>query len=293
VTTTEPQEPRPPAAGSRGAAVVTGAGRGLGLAIATALHKAGYEVLLTDVDAEAAAKAAEPLSGWSARLDVRYDEACLSVAERAAEASGGLALWVNNAGILATGPSWTHGPGMRRRILEVNTLGAMNGTLAALEVMRAAGGGHVINVASLAGLVAAPGETVYAASKHAVVAFSIGTLAELRAAGERGLHISCICPDGIWTPMIADKLDDPGAAVSFTGKLLKPSEVAAKVAWLAGHPRPVLAVPRWRGVQVRLLDAMPATSMRLASTVLAMGRAGQRRQARRLLSRARRDPDSA
>jgi NAD(P)-dependent dehydrogenase (short-subunit alcohol dehydrogenase family) len=289
VTTTEPPGPSSPL----GAAVVTGAGRGLGLAIAAALHKAGYDVLLTDVDAEAAAKAAEPLSGWSARLDVRYDEACVSVAERAAEAAGGLALWVNNAGILATGPSWTHAPGMRRRILEVNTLGAMNGTLAALELMRPTGRGHVINVASLAGLVAAPGETVYAASKHAVVAFSIGTLAELRAAGEHGLHISCICPDGIWTPMIADKLDDPGAAVSFTGRLLTPSEVAAKVAWLAQHPRPVLAVPRWRGVQVRLLDAMPGASMRLASTMLAKGRAGQRRQARRLLNRARRDPDSA
>jgi len=267
---------------TRGAAVVTGASRGLGLAIATALHEAGYAVLLTDVDAAVVAAAAEPLGGWSARLDVRYDQACQVVAARAAERTGGLALWVNNAGILATGPSWTHDAATRRRLLEVNALGGMNGTLAALEVMRRQGGGHVINVVSLAGLVAAPGETVYAASKHALIAFSIGTLAELRAAGEKRVHISCICPDGIWTPMLQDKLDDAGAAASFTGTLLTPQAVAARVVRLTENPRPVVSVPRWRGAEVRVFDAFPRLSLRLAKLIMATGRAGQRRQARRL-----------
>jgi short-subunit dehydrogenase len=269
-------------ADGRGAAVVTGAARGLGLAIATALHRAGYAVLLTDADEMAVAAAAEPIGDWWARLDVRYEEACRAIAARAGERAGGLAVWVNNAGVLATGPSWTHDAGTRRKIMEVNALGAMNGTLAALELMRPAGRGHVVNVVSLAGLVAAPGETVYAASKHALLAFSIGTLAELRAAGETGVHISCVCPDGIWTPMIADKLDDAGAAVSFTGTLLTPERVAARVARVVERPRPVVAVPRWRGVQVRLFDAFPRLSLRLAKLILASGRAGQRRQARRL-----------
>jgi short-subunit dehydrogenase len=266
----------------RGAAVVTGASRGLGRAIAGALYRAGYPVLLTDVDEPGVAEAAEPLGGWSARLDVRYEAACQVVARTAAEHAGGLALWVNNAGVLFTGPSWTHDEATRRQILGVNALGAMNGTLAALEVMREQGRGHIVNVVSLAGLVAAPGETVYSASKHALLAFSIGTLAELRAAGERNVHISCICPDGIWTPMISDRLDDAGAAVSFTGTLLTVDRVAQRVARLAEHPRPVVAIPRWRGVQVRLFDAFPSLSLRLARLVLATGRAGQRRQARRL-----------
>lgn len=267
---------------TRGAAVVTGASRGLGLAIATVLHKAGFAVLLTDVDADSAAAAAEPLGGWSARLDVRYDQACEAVAARAAEREGGLAVWVNNAGVLATGPSWTHDSATRRRVLEVNALGGMNGTLAALEVMRPAGRGHIINVVSLAGLVAVPGETVYAASKHALLAFSIGTLAELRAAGERNVHISCVCPDGIWTPMLYDKLYDAGAAASFTGTLLTPQRVAARVLRLVDRPRPVVAIPRWRGAEVRVFDAFPGLSLRLARVILAAGRAGQRRQARRL-----------
>jgi short-subunit dehydrogenase len=164
----------------------------------------------------------------------------------------------------------------------VNALGAMNGTLAALEVMRPANVGHVVNIVSLAGLVAAPGETVYAASKHALLAFSIGTLAELRTAGERGVHISCVCPDGIWTPMISDKLADDGAAVSFTGAMLTPARVARRVMWVLRHPRPVLSVPRWRGAQVRFFDAFPRLSLRLARVIMATGRAGQRRQARRL-----------
>jgi NAD(P)-dependent dehydrogenase (short-subunit alcohol dehydrogenase family) len=267
---------------SRAAAVVTGAARGLGLAIAKALHRAGYDVLVTDADADAAAAAAEPLGGWSARLDVRYDQACEAIAERAAQRRGGLALWVNNAGVLATGPSWTHDPATRRRVMEVNALGGMNGTLAALSVMRPQRKGHVINVVSLAGLVAAPWESVYSASKHAMIAFSIGTLAELRAAGESNIHISCFCPGGIWTPMLYDKVHDAGAVASFTGSLLSPQRAAAGVLHLVEHPRPVLAMPRWRGVQVRALDAFPRLSLRLAGLVLANGRSGQRRQARRI-----------
>jgi short-subunit dehydrogenase len=131
------------------------------------------------------ADAAKPLGGWSSSLDVRDETDCAAIAGDAAMRPGGLAIWVNNAGVLVTGPSWTHDAATRRRVLEVNALGAMNGTMAALAEMRTAGRGHIINVVSLAGLVAAPGETVYSASKHALVAFSI-VLATGRA-GQRRL----------------------------------------------------------------------------------------------------------
>jgi NAD(P)-dependent dehydrogenase (short-subunit alcohol dehydrogenase family) len=279
-----------------GAAVVTGAAGGLGRAIAAALHADGWPVLLTDLDADAVAAAAAPLGGWSRQLDVRDEAACAAVAAEAAARGGGdrgdgptgadggrggLGLWVNNAGILVTGPSWEQDAATRRQVLEVNALGAMTGTLAALAQMRAQGWGHVLNVVSLAGLVAAPGETVYAASKHALVAFSLGTLADLRSAGFREVHVSCLCPDGIWTPMLHDRLTDPGAAASFTGTLLTPERVAARAARLARRPRPVVSVPRWRGAQVRLLDALPTLAVRLTPFVLAVGRQGQRRQLRR------------
>jgi NAD(P)-dependent dehydrogenase (short-subunit alcohol dehydrogenase family) len=262
-------------------AVVTGAADGLGRAIAAALHADGWRVMATDVDGSAAAAAAAPIGGWHRPLDVRDAAACAEAAAEA-EARDGLGLWVNNAGILVTGPAWTHDPGIRRAVMEINTLGAMNGTLAALAVMRPRGTGHVLNVVSLAGLVAPPGETVYAASKHALIAFSLGTLADLRASGETGVHVSCLCPDGIWTPMLQGRLDDAGAAASFTGVMLRPEAVAARAARLARRPRPVVTMPRWRGAQVRLLDAFPSLAVRLTPAVMAVGRAGQRRLGRRI-----------
>src|SRR2546423_3173701 len=105
--------------------------------------------------------------------------------------------------------------------------------------MRPADPGHVINVVSLAGLVAAQGETLYSATKHAAIAFSLGTLSDLRRAGVRRVQISALCPDGIWTPMLHEKVDDPDAALSWSGTLLAPEDVAERAVGLLDHPRPV------------------------------------------------------
>ena len=118
-------------------------------------------------------------------------------------------------------------------MFDVNVHGTMNGTWAALEVLRRRDAGHVVNVISLAGLAAPPGETVYAATKHAALAFTTGTLQDLHGAGVRGVQLSAVCPDGIWTPMLHDKVDDPCAAPSWSGVMLQPEQVAAVVvdAW--------------------------------------------------------------
>jgi short-subunit dehydrogenase len=162
-------------------------------------------------------------------------------------------------------------------MLEVNAIGTYNGTLTALESMRPAGRGHVINVVSLAGLAAAPGIGGYAASKHAAIAFGLSTLADLRHAGFKDIHISAVCPDGVWTPMIQDKLDDPNDALSFSGKMLMPDEVAARVERLLDKPKPVLTIPAWRGRFVRFFDSHPAMAVRLTPLLM---RDALRRQAR-------------
>jgi NAD(P)-dependent dehydrogenase (short-subunit alcohol dehydrogenase family) len=269
---------------SSGGALVTGAARGLGLAIARVLIARGFTVHLTDIDGDAAALAAAALGddAFASTLDVRDDEACRAAAADTVRRAGSLDVWVNNAGVLATGPAWEHAEPTRRLMLEINALGTINGTLAALEPMRAAGRGHVVNVVSLAGLVAAPGETVYSASKHAAIAFSIGTLADLRLAGVRDVHISCVCPDGIWTPMLFDKLEDPGAASSFTGVLLLPEQVAERVGRVLDRPRPVVTIPRWRGWAIRPFDLWPRVALWGLGPVLAYGRLQQRRYARKV-----------
>jgi NAD(P)-dependent dehydrogenase (short-subunit alcohol dehydrogenase family) len=267
-----------------GGALVTGAGRGLGREIARALAARGYAVHVTDLDGAAAKDAAQELGGraWASALDVANAADCIAAARATAERAGSLEVWVNNAGILHTGLAWDADEAARRLLLDVNVAGTMNGTLAALELMRPANRGDVINVVSLAGLVAAPGETIYAATKHACLAFSIGTLSDLRRSGIDGVHVSALCPDGIWTPMLHDKLDDPHAAVSWQGVLLQPAEVARRAVGLIDRPRPVVAVPRWRGTLVRLFDASPRIALRLLPLVLADARRKQRAFKRKL-----------
>lgn len=267
-----------------GAAVVTGAGRGLGLEIARALAVRGLTVNVSDVDAGAAEAGAAAIGGaaWGSALDVRDAEACSAAAAAAVERAGGLEVWVNNAGVLATGHVWEHDAEQRRMLFEVNTLGTINGSLAALEQMRPRGRGHLINVVSLAGLGAPPGEALYAATKHGAMAFTLGTLADLRREGERGIQVSAVCPDGIWTPMLHDKLSDPDAAPSFSGVLLRPETVAAAVAGLLDRPRVVLTIPRWRGGVVRLFDAMPGLATRFLPMWMRDAQRRQRRWKRRI-----------
>ncbi|WP_243639805.1 SDR family oxidoreductase [Streptacidiphilus pinicola] len=231
--------------------MVTGAGRGLGRLIAAALVARGHRVLVTDVN-EAAAR--DLILAQAGRLDV----------------------WVNNAGVLVTGPAWEQAPDVRRLMIEVNALGTVNGTVAAIEAMRGTGG-HIVNIVSLAGLTPVPGEAVYAASKHAAIGFSLSTLADLRLAGIEDIDISCVCPDGIWTPMLHDKLDDPASALSFSGKLLTPEGVVDAVRKVLDRPRPVTAIPRWRGLQVRLADALPLIGLRALPLAVAQGRRVQRK----------------
>jgi NAD(P)-dependent dehydrogenase (short-subunit alcohol dehydrogenase family) len=270
-----------------GAAVVTGAAGGLGFEIARGLTGRGLTVCVADVDEAGAAEAAHNLGGgaWGRTLDVNDHEACAATATEAAERDGGLSVWVNNAGILRTGPSWSHTESERRALVDVNVHGLMNGTIAALSVMRPADDGHVINIVSLAGLAAPPGETVYAATKHAALAFTIGTLYDLRQEGLRGIRLSAVCPDGIWTPMLYDKLDDPAAAPSWSGVLLQPEDVARHVVALLDKPRPVLSIPRWRGGVARAF----AISPRLGAKALPAMMAGARRKQKRFAKKVRED----
>jgi NAD(P)-dependent dehydrogenase (short-subunit alcohol dehydrogenase family) len=283
-------------------AVVTGAGSGLGRAIALELAARGYAVWTADLDAAAAAQTAAEIdsnavvpgmrgqvrssaTGERARaatLDVRDEAACRQLADGVVAETAALDLWVNNAGVFFSGPPWGQGSELRQTMFDVNATGLINGTLAALAPMIAAGHGHVVNVVSLAGIVAAPGEVVYSASKHAAMAFTIGTQFDLRRAGHRGVRVSAVCPDGIWTPMLEDKLDDPDSAPSFSGRLLTAEEVAKQVGKLTERPRPVLIVPRWRGPQLRLFDLFPRLALRLLPLIMWDARRRQRRYKKKI-----------
>ena len=259
-------------------ALVTGAGRGMGLEIARRLVGRGYEVAVTDVDEANADSAAEQLGdrAWALPLDVTDPDAVSAAAQQVEERTGSLDVWVNNAGILITGLAHEQPLSAYRKHLEVNYLGTVHGTLAAIERMRRSGSGQIINLISLAGLAAATGLVAYSASKHAAIAFSLGTAADLRRDGLGAIRISCVCPDGVWTPMIKDKLDDPNDALSFSGAMLMPEQVAEHVEGLLDKPRPVLAIPRWRGQFARFFDRHPKLSLRLTPLLMHDARRRQR-----------------
>jgi NAD(P)-dependent dehydrogenase (short-subunit alcohol dehydrogenase family) len=242
----------------------------MGLAIARRLVRRGYEVAVTDVDDANTAAAAEELGdrAWGLTLDVSDADAVRAAARQVVERSGSLDVWVNNAGILVTGLAHEQDVDVYRRHLEVNYLGTVNGTLAAIDEMRGSGRGEIINLISLAGLAAATGIVAYSASKHAAIAFSLGMAADLRRDGLGGIHISCVCPDGVWTPMIMDKLDDPNDALSFSGVMLMPEQVAEHVEGLLDKPKPVLTIPRWRGQFARFFDRYPRLSLRLTPLLM-------------------------
>lgn len=241
--------------------------------------------MVTDLDADTAASAAQEIGRgalWAA-VDVRDHAQVEKARDELIAAAGSLDVWVNNAGVLFTGPAWEQPEDLRKLHLDVNALGTINGTVAAIDAMRgpddagAGPGGHIINIASLAGLSAVPGEAVYAASKHAVMGFSSSTAADLRLAGVKNIRLSCVCPDGIWTPMLYDKMDDPQAALSFSGVLLQPEDVVRAVGKVLDSPKPVTALPAWRGMIARLGAAFPRLGAAALPLLAAKGRRTQKK----------------
>jgi NAD(P)-dependent dehydrogenase (short-subunit alcohol dehydrogenase family) len=245
----------------RGVAVVTGAGRGFGRSIATRLARRGHFVLATDVDEDAAAAVAGEIGGGSMRLDVRDPEQHRAAAQAAAE-HGRLEVWVNNAGVMRPGPAWEHPDDDVRLTCDVNLLGVIWGSLAAVEAMRTGAGEnkHVVNLGSLSALGPVPGLAVYAATKHAVLGFTASLQGDLIDAGvEVTLHV--LCPDAADTPLLREHDDEPAAAINWSGpRLLSAEEVADEAVALLDSKRLVRSIPAWRGwgARARALAGRPA-----------------------------------
>jgi NAD(P)-dependent dehydrogenase (short-subunit alcohol dehydrogenase family) len=235
-----------------GVAVVTGAGRGFGREIARQLAGRGYTVLATDIDGEAAAATADVVGGFSMQLDVRDPDAHRRAA-RAAIERGSLEVWVNNAGVLRTRRAWAHDDEEVRLQVEINLLGVIWGSRAAVDAMRERGGSnmHVINLGSMSSLAPVPGLAVYAATKHAVLGFTTSLQGDVMAAG-LPIKLHVVCPDGADTDMTRERAGEPESAIIWSSpRMLSAEEVARAAVGLLDSKRMVLALPRWRGVVAR------------------------------------------
>ena len=247
------------------AALVTGAGSGIGRAIALRLAREGAAVGVADVDeglgAETVAQIeAEGGGAGFVHVDVACDADVRAMVDFAIDTFGGLDILVNNAGIVATPAFPDAEPGEWMHVLDVNLRGPMLGTHHAIAAMRDRGGGAIVNIASLAGVGYGPHDSPdYAATKAGVVRLS-AALAPL--ADRLGIRVNCICPDWVDTPMSrrsrARMTPEEEAAVVPPG-ILAPEEIADAAVELtrddslAGRvmacwcdrPRSLFPVPDW------------------------------------------------
>ena len=246
-----------------GSAVVTGAARGFGLEIARRLIARGHPVVLTDVDSDALQAAAASLGprAYGVVADVRDPDAHARVAEFAGTIAP-LEVWVNNAGIARPAKGWDHSDDELRACVDINLLGVMHGSRAAIAAMGERGG-QILNVASLAGLGPVPGFAVYAATKAGIVAFTTSVAGDLKLSGIP-VRMHVICPDASDTKLVRDVADVDDAAILFSGgRLLGPDEVADRAVAMLDGNRLVRSVPASRAAIVRAAALVPSAGLRI------------------------------
>lgn len=185
-------------------ALITGGGSGIGAEAGIQMARQGDTVILADIDVEAADNVATQIvaSGGkaeSAALDVRDGPAFANLVDRVVTDHGRIDLIFNNAGIGVGGPIEELAAEHWQRIVDVNIMGVVNGIRAAYPHMLRQADGHIVNTASLAGLVPSPMLAPYAMTKHAVVGLSLSLRPE---AAQHGIRVTALCPGPTETPIL-------------------------------------------------------------------------------------------
>ncbi len=217
------------------AAIVTGAGSGIGEACAVMLAKRGARVLVADVDLAAAERVTDSIGERAVafRVDVTDPDQCEAMAQAAVERFGGLHVAVNNAGIAGPAAAAAEYPlESWRQVLAVHLDGTFYSCRAEVAAMRP-GGGSIVNMASILGSVGFPSAPAYVAAKHGIVGFT--RAAALDHAAE-GIRINAVGPGFIETPLLdaaSPKLLAGIASRHPTGRLGTSAEVAELVCFLA------------------------------------------------------------
>ncbi|MEU0407662.1 SDR family oxidoreductase [Streptomyces griseorubiginosus] len=216
-------------------AVVTGGASGIGLATALALTEQGAAVVVLDLEPGGAPR---PLLGLKA--DVSDDTSVRAAVEAAATALGGIDILVNNAGIGAAGTVEDNPDEQWHRVLDVNVLGMVRTTRAALPHLRRSAHAAVVNTCSIAATAGLPQRALYSASKGAVLSLTLAMAADHV---REGIRVNCVNPgtaDTPWVGRLLDAADDPEAeraalnARQPMGRLVTADEVAAAIVYLAG-----------------------------------------------------------
>ncbi|MCU1392305.1 MAG: putative oxidoreductase [Ilumatobacteraceae bacterium] len=247
-------------------AVVTGAGSGIGRALAERFVAEGMRVVLADIDevrlrtveSELAERGGDVLP---VVCDTALEESVQSLAQKALDRYGAAHVLCNNAGVVGTGDPWTGPISVWDWVIGINLYGVIHGVRAFLPIMQDQGEGHIVNTASMAGLLAMSGAAPYNVTKHGVVALSEGLYGELRGL-DSPVGVSVLCPGFVKTELMkqmtwADRLGaQPAATTNPVGQFMdqmlndgveggiSPADVAGMVVdaithdrfWILTHP---------------------------------------------------------
>lgn len=218
--------------------IITGGGSGLGRATARCFADRGSQVLVADLDPGAAQATADLIvsSGGTALAcgcDVRREESLQALADIAQRHWDGFDVWINNAGVAHAGDVADTALAHWQWIVDINLLGCVRGARVAIPVLQRQGSGHIVNVASFAGIANPPGMAAYNATKAAVISLSETLRLEL---GHRGIGVSVACPSFFKTRLLdtsealapngGEPADTPMREV--TQKLMERAEVTAE-----------------------------------------------------------------
>lgn len=216
--------------------LITGGGRGIGLATAMAFQKRGAKVAIGDIDVELAQQAAASVQGFGGYLDVRVKSSFDELIAQIENELGPVDILINNAGIMPMGAMIEESQEITDAQIDINLRGVIHGMKAVLPKMLERKTGHIVNVASLAGKYPIPGASVYCATKFAVVGLTASMQQELR---NTPIGLSAVLPSKVLTELSS------GTGDSLPIPTVEPQDVAEAIIKAIEHNLPEIAVPNY------------------------------------------------
>lgn len=217
-------------------AVVTGAASGLGFAIAQRFVESGANVVIWDINGEAANAAAKTLGGFAIASDVSDADSVTQAVRSTLAVTPSIDVLINNAGV--TGPNmttWDYPLADWNRVFAVNVHGVFHCCRAVVPLMRQSNYGRIVNIASVAGKEGNPNASAYSASKAAVIALTKSLGKEL---ADTAIRVNCVTPAAVRTPLFAQMTQshiDYMLSKIPLGRFGEPEEIAGLVAWIASE----------------------------------------------------------
>lgn len=238
--------------------LITGAASGIGLNLVNALYQKGISLLLIDLETSGLHEKFKSISSVQILTgDISKSETWFQAIEFAKSLGWPISHLINCAGVIRPGFISDFDLGEIDFHLDVNAKGTILGTTIIGKEMKFQEFGHIINIASLAGIAPVSGLSLYTASKFAVRGFSLAAAAEFR---DYGVDISVVCPDLVNTPMLNTQLEFPEESkLSFSGpeNVLQPEDITKVILDLMQKPKVQVCIPESRGFLAKIAGAWP------------------------------------